>query len=100
MRLMEKMQLPDIDFLKVGHHGSKNSSSGAFIGTLSPETGFISCSPGNLHGHPSPEALARLAAAGCDCYCTAWDGMLTFSVSPEQTPEIYGFLEEPRVPDS
>ena len=95
-RLMERMDLPDIDFLKVGHHGSKNSSSEDFVSALSPETGFISCSPGNLYGHPSPEALARLSAAGCSCFCTAWDGALTAVFSEDRAVDVYGFLKERR----
>ncbi|MEO8184905.1 MAG: ComEC/Rec2 family competence protein, partial [Deltaproteobacteria bacterium] len=52
------------DFLKVGHHGSRSSSSPAFISSVQPELASISCGTGNRFGHPHPETLATLAAAG------------------------------------
>ncbi|MBQ6359624.1 MAG: DNA internalization-related competence protein ComEC/Rec2 [Lachnospiraceae bacterium] len=98
-RLMEKTDLPEITFLKTGHHGSKNSSSEAFVNTLSPAIAFISCSPENVYGHPSPETLERLEMAGCSYYCTAWDGALTAVFSDDHTVNIYGYLQERRMGD-
>ncbi len=95
-RLMEKTDLPEITFLKTGHHGSKNSSSEEFINALSPAIAFISCSPENVYGHPSPETLERLEMAGCSYYCTAWDGALTAVFPKDGTVSLYGFLQEKR----
>lgn len=53
-----------VTVLKAGHHGSRFSSSEAFLGRLQPALTLISCGRNNRHGHPSPEALERLAAAG------------------------------------
>jgi competence protein ComEC len=52
------------DFLKVGHHGSRSSSSPAFISSVRPELASISCGTGNRFGHPHPETLTTLARAG------------------------------------
>jgi competence protein ComEC len=52
------------DLLKVGHHGSRSSSSAAFLARVSPRLALISCGSGNRFGHPHPEALTSLAAAG------------------------------------
>ena len=57
--------LPDVDFLKVGHHGSKGSSCEEFLAAIRPEFGVISCAAKNRYGHPSPEAVRRLTDAGC-----------------------------------
>ncbi len=52
----------DCDLLKVGHHGSENSSIDAFLDAVTPELAVISCGEGNKYGHPTQEALARLDA--------------------------------------
>jgi competence protein ComEC len=51
------------DFLKVGHHGSRSSSSPAFIARVQPAVASVSAGLGNRFGHPHPETLATLAAA-------------------------------------
>jgi competence protein ComEC len=51
------------DFLKVGHHGSRSSTSPAFIARVHPEVASVSAGLGNRFGHPHPETLATLAAA-------------------------------------
>ncbi|MEB2312432.1 MAG: ComEC/Rec2 family competence protein [Sorangiineae bacterium] len=52
------------DFLKVGHHGSRTSTSPDFLRAVSPAFATISCGVRNRYGHPRPETLATLAAAG------------------------------------
>jgi len=52
------------DVLKVGHHGSKNSSSELFVGTVSPTYSVISVGKDNRYGHPSPEATDILTRLG------------------------------------
>jgi competence protein ComEC len=49
------------DLLKVGHHGSRTSSSADFLQAVSPGYAMISCGVRNRFGHPHPDALARLA---------------------------------------
>ena len=50
------------DVLKVAHHGSKGSSSDEFLAIVKPASAAISAGAVNRFGHPSKEALARLAA--------------------------------------
>jgi len=50
----------DADVLKVGHHGSKNSSAEEFIKAVSPEIAVIQVGQDNSYGHPSEETLAIL----------------------------------------
>jgi len=51
--------------LIAGHHGSRNSNSIAWLAAVSPEMVAISCGRYNSYGHPDPEMLARVSAAGC-----------------------------------
>lgn len=55
--------LSDIDVLKVGHHGSRTSTSEEFLDVVRPEAGIISAARQSPYGHPHPEVLARLADA-------------------------------------
>ena len=58
--ILEKGFDINCDILKVGHHGSKSSSSNAFLKAVSPESAVISLGQGNSYGHPHEEALKRL----------------------------------------
>jgi len=53
------------EILKVGHHGSRYSSSQPFLDKILPELCVIQSGQDNKFGHPHPEALARLSAVGC-----------------------------------
>jgi competence protein ComEC len=52
------------DVLKVGHHGSKNSTIQEFLDAMAPTIAIISSGEDNPYGHPSPELLERLEASG------------------------------------
>ncbi len=51
------------DILKIGHHGSKYSSSDNFLRAVNPRIAVIQVGKGNTYGHPSPETLSRLASS-------------------------------------
>ena len=55
--LIEKYNLQDIDVLKVGHHGSRTSSSKEFIDEINPRYSIISVGKNNRYGHPNKEVL-------------------------------------------
>ena len=55
--LIEKYNLQDIDVLKVGHHGSRTSSSKNFIDEINPKYSIISVGKNNRYGHPNKEVL-------------------------------------------
>ena len=78
-RLVKYGALPDVDVLIAGHHGSKYASSDRLLEAVRPEYAVLSVGY-NSYGHPAPEALARLEAAGCDIYRTDWMGTITFRV--------------------
>lgn len=50
------------DFLKVGHHGSRSSSSPAFLDAVGASIAAISCGVRNRFGHPHPEVVEALSA--------------------------------------
>jgi competence protein ComEC len=60
--LLERHLVPDVDLLKVGHHGSESSSTPAFLAAARPEIALISCGLGNAYGHPHRVTLEHLAA--------------------------------------
>ena len=59
----------DVDILKVSHHGSKYSSDGGFLKEASPSVSVIEVGK-NSYGHPTKEALSRLAASGSKIFRT------------------------------
>ena len=74
--LIKKYNLQDIDVLKVGHHGSKTSSSKNFIDEIKPEYSIISVGKNNRYGHPNDNVLDNLN--GSKIYRTDHDGSIMF----------------------
>src|SRR5215469_14246512 len=62
------------DVLKIGHHGGKNSTTQPFLDAVHPQVGILSVGEANPYGHPSPELLERLEAAGVRILRTDHDG--------------------------
>ncbi len=58
------------DVLKVGHHGSRGSTTPAFLDAVCPRLALLSCGRENRFGHPAPETLATLAARRIPVYRT------------------------------
>lgn len=77
--LVKYKNLPDIEFLVVGHHGSKNATSAELLAATKPEIAAIS-SGYNTYGHPALEVIERLEEAGCRIYRTDERGTMTFLV--------------------
>lgn len=72
--ILDKYNLKNIDFLKVGHHGSKTSSSEEFIDKIKPNYPIISLGENNRYGHPNKEVLNVLQNA--NIYRTDQDGSI------------------------
>ena len=78
-RLLEKS--PDSlqsTVLKVGHHGSKTSTSAPFLAAVAPRWAVIDVGAGNRFGHPSKETLDALADSKVETYRTDKDGAIVF----------------------
>ena len=76
--ILNKYKLPDIDVLKVGHHGSKTSSSKDFINEINPKYSIISVGKNNRYGHPNKEVIENLNNS--KIYRTDKDGSILFKI--------------------
>jgi competence protein ComEC len=65
------------DVLKVGHHGSRTSSTRPFLAAVGPSVAVVSAGVRNRFGHPHPTTLAALQAAGAQVFRTDLDGAVT-----------------------
>jgi competence protein ComEC len=95
------------DVLKVGHHGSKNSTMPRFLAAVHPRVAVISAGEDNPYGHPSPELLERLTGGEIRILRTDRDGavhVLTdgkqleiscFVACPEKTAGITSVRPQP-----
>ena len=76
--ILNKYNLSNIDVLKVGHHGSKTSSSNDFIDIINPKYSLISVGQNNRYGHPNKETLENLGES--KIYRTDHDGSIVFKI--------------------
>jgi competence protein ComEC len=82
------------DILKIGHHGSKNSTMPDFLSAVSPQLAIISSGEGNPYGHPSPEVLGRLEAANIRTLRTDTNGAIHIITDGKQI-EVWCFVACP-----
>lgn len=76
-QLLKQYDLPQLELLVAGHHGSKTSTGEELLSVTHPAVVVISVGD-NSYGHPSDETLARLAAYGCIVYRTDEQGTILF----------------------
>ena len=76
--ILEKYNISNVDVLKVGHHGSKTSSSKSFINEINPKNSIISVGKNNRYGHPNKEVLNNLSDS--KIYRTDQDGSIMFKI--------------------
>jgi competence protein ComEC len=65
------------DVVKLGHHGSRTSSSDALLAAVKPRHAIVSDGPDNHFGFPHQEVIARLGALGITVWRTDLQGMIT-----------------------
>ena len=76
--ILNKYNITSIDILKIGHHGSKTSSSKEFINEINPNYSIISVGKNNRYGHPNKEVLNNLSDS--KIYRTDQDGSIMFKI--------------------
>lgn len=77
--ILSNYNLSKVDILKVGHHGSKTSSSSDFLETINPSISIISSGLNNRFNHPHQEVLNKLENIG-EVYNTAYDGTIEIKI--------------------
>ncbi|MDO1605309.1 DNA internalization-related competence protein ComEC/Rec2 [Lactobacillus sp. YT155] len=70
---------PQIDYLKVGHHGSKTASDPDFIRAIHPQIAFISVGRKNRYGHPNKETIETLEKQQVKILKTSEYGMIKWN---------------------
>jgi competence protein ComEC len=68
-----------VEVLKVPHHGSRTSSTPAFLGATGARAALLSAGAGNVYGHPHPEVVARYARAGTRLLRTDREGAVSLA---------------------
>ena len=76
--LMRQVQIPDLEVLVVGHHGSKYSTGNMLLDKTTPDIAIISVGADNSYGHPAEETLQRLLDSGCLIYRTDLHGNIIY----------------------
>jgi competence protein ComEC len=83
--------VPDVDVVKVAHHGSPTSSTTAFVEATRPDVAVISCGRANQFGFPSAAVVERWRAVGADIARTDHDGTVTVRVDASGSLTIQRF---------
>lgn len=79
--LIQKYDL-SADILKVGHHGSKFSSSEEFLKAVNPKVSIFEVGK-NSYGHPTKEVLSKIAEIGAQIFRTDTDGTIKFDIAKD-----------------
>lgn len=90
--IMQKMTL-NVDYFKLGHHGSKTSSKPEFLQAIHPKKVFISAGRNNRFGHPHQETLTTLANQQIPWVSTQDCGMISWYYGGMKEPEFNCFLK-------
>ena len=77
-QLLRAAELPELELLIVGHHGSGSSTSFDLLEATRPKAAAISVGAGNSYGHPDMDVLKRLYLFNCGVYRTDLDGTIIF----------------------
>jgi competence protein ComEC len=76
-RMLDANELDRVDVLKVAHHGSKTSSTEAFLSAVRPTFAVVSAGLDNSYGHPNRDVIDRLEQHHAGVLRTDRDGMVT-----------------------
>lgn len=77
-RIMDRYPQLQVDILKVGHHGSKTSSTSAFLQQIQPQKAIISVGERNRYGHPHQQVLERFTEMDIEVWRTDKQGAISY----------------------
>ncbi|MFT9487033.1 MAG: DNA internalization-related competence protein ComEC/Rec2 [Tepidibacillus sp.] len=80
-KILDTYHVKPIDILKVGHHGSKTSTSDLWLQSLEPKEAVISVGENNLYRHPSNEVVQRLQEQNINIWRTDQDGAIMIYIN-------------------
>jgi len=83
MMVLSSVRIPDVEILKVGHHGSRTASSQDFLAITSPEVAIYMAKEGNSYGHPHEETIQALNEIGTKIYGTDIHGTIVVTTDGE-----------------
>ncbi len=95
-RVLATLESGEVEVLKVGHHGSRTSTSQALLDRVSPRVALISAGRRNRYGHPAPQVLRRLRESGATILRTDASG--TVSVTGRRNGSLRTGGRVPRYP--
>jgi competence protein ComEC len=81
-------RLPPLTVLKVGHHGSRTSTSLELLEATRPQVAVIGVGNPNSFGHPHELVMSRLTMAGTDVFRTDRDGNIRLRLGPDGNPRV------------
>jgi competence protein ComEC len=96
--LVEQGLLRPSGVLKVAHHGSRSSSTEAFLGEVQPVFAVISAGAGNFYGHPHQAVLERLARARATILRTDQEGLISITTDGQRLSIATFRRRNPRIP--
>jgi competence protein ComEC len=107
MLVQSDIPVPDVEILKVGHHGSRTASSPAFLAATNPEVAIYMAGIGNSYGHPHEETIEALLAVEAEIYGTDVHGTVVVTTNGEgyslesekQAPPVTGSADSSTLPD-
>jgi len=79
MLIKSDVQVPDVEILKVGHHGSRTASSSDFLAVTTPEMAIYMAGAGNVYGHPHQETITALTNVGAKILGTDTSGTIVIT---------------------
>ena len=86
--LVQSGKILKSDVLKLGHHGSKTSTSKGFYQAIDPDYAVILVGDGNDYGHPHQKVLQTVESNEAFVYRTDYQGSIVFSITPQNQFEI------------
>ena len=81
------------DILKVGHHGSKYSTSESFLSAVAPSIAVIQVGAHNMYGHPTPEVLERLDSFAIPVWRNDWNGAIGIDLCKGHVKEVMTMIK-------
>lgn len=93
-QLLSENAYSPVTILKVPHHGSKTSSTQAFLAATKPQCVIISCGVNNLFGHPAKEVVNRYQDMNCQILKTPETGAVEITYKSGQNYTIRNYLKK------